>query len=68
MNRSERHGKLEKLKGHVKQSVGAATGNEKLEREGVAQRAGGAIEEGLGTARRKVGDLVAGVDRAIEKK
>jgi uncharacterized protein YjbJ (UPF0337 family) len=63
----EAHGKREKLKGRVKEAAGIVTGDRTLERKGARQRAGGAVEEGVGKARRKVGEFVAGAAKAIEK-
>lgn len=67
MRQQETHGKVEKLKGRVKEAAGIITGNSVLEREGSRQRAGGAVQESLGKARRKVGELVDGVAKAIKK-
>jgi uncharacterized protein YjbJ (UPF0337 family) len=51
----------------VKQAAGIISGNSALEREGSRQRAGGAVEEKVGKARRKVGEFVGGVAKAIKK-
>jgi len=67
MKQQEARGKVKKLQGRVKEGVGIITGNRKLEREGSRQRAEGAIQEGVGKARRKVGELVGGVAKAIKK-
>ena len=53
---NEGKGKLENLKGRVKQAVGAATGNKKMEAEGAAERVKGAVEEKVGEAKRKLKD------------
>ena len=57
-NRDEMEGKLDQASGAVKDKVGEVTGNERLETEGEAQRAGGNMQEGFGTARRKVGETI----------
>lgn len=67
MRQRESRAKVKQLKGRVKQAAGIVTGNSALEREGSRQRAGGAVEETLGKARRKVGEFVGGVARAIKK-
>ena len=67
MKQQEARGKVKKLQGRVKEGVGIITGNRTLEREGSRQRAEGAIQEGVGKARRKVGELVGGVAKAIKK-
>jgi uncharacterized protein YjbJ (UPF0337 family) len=48
---------VRKLKGRVKEVAGIMTGNRKLEREGSRQRAGGAVQESVGKARRKVVEI-----------
>lgn len=51
MDREEIKGRTEKLKGDVKETVGKATGNEKLEAEGKADQFEGGVREGFGKAR-----------------
>jgi uncharacterized protein YjbJ (UPF0337 family) len=63
----ETEGKVKKLTGQVKEAAGVLIGNEKLEQEGAAQRAEGAVEETVGKARRKVGELVDSVAKAIKE-
>lgn len=67
MANQEVSGKVKKLKGRAQEAVGIVTGDEALERKGSRQRAEGAVEEGVGKARRKVGDAVAAVAKAIRK-
>ena len=67
MGKQETRGKVEKLKGREKEATGTLTGNRKLEREGSRQRAKGAAQESVGKARRKVGELVDGIAKAIKK-
>ena len=62
----EMDGKVKKVTGQVKEAAGILTGNEKLEQKGAAERAEGAVEESLGKARRKVGELVDAVAKAIK--
>ena len=62
----EMDGKVKKLTGQVKEAAGILTGNEKLEKKGAAERAEGALEETVGKARRKVGELVDSVAKAIK--
>ena len=57
-NRDEVEGKFDQAKGAVKENVGRATGDRDLEVEGQANRAGGNLQEGFGTARRKVGETI----------
>ncbi len=58
MNKDERQGKVEKMKGYVKEKAGQATGDRDLEAEGGAQKAAGAIQEKIGQARRKIGKVI----------
>lgn len=54
MTDQEIRGKVNNLKGRVKEAAGVLTGNAELENEGAAQRVDGALDEGIGKARRKV--------------
>ena len=67
MNRDELGGKLDRTKGEVKQAFGDATNNERLHDEGVADEVSGKVQEGFGTARRKVGDAVEDLGDAIKR-
>lgn len=56
--KQEARGKVQKLKGRVKEAAGIMTGNSAMEREGTKQRAEGAVQETLGKIRREAGELV----------
>ena len=58
MNKDELDGKVDKVKGKVKQATGDLTDDERLHDEGVADEASGEVQEGFGRARRKVGEAV----------
>lgn len=45
------------LKGRVKEAAGDLTGNERLEREGKADRAEGKVKDAVDGARDKLGDM-----------
>ena len=60
-NKDEVEGKLDQAKGAVKENVGRAVDDRELESEGAADRAGGNVQEGFGTARRKVGEAIEDV-------
>lgn len=64
-NSDEIEGKFDQAKGAVKDKVGEATGDRDLEAEGEADRAGGDIQEGFGTARRKVGETIEDIGNKI---
>ena len=57
-NKDEVQGKWDQAKGAVKENVGRAIDDKDLETEGQADRASGNVQEGFGTARRKVGDAI----------
>ncbi len=64
-NKDEVEGKFDQAKGAVKENVGRAVGNDEMEAEGAADRAGGNLQEGYGTARRKVGEAIEDVGENI---
>ncbi|HVG29960.1 MAG TPA: CsbD family protein [Pyrinomonadaceae bacterium] len=66
-NEDEVKGKLDQASGAIKDKVGEVTGDRDLEERGEAQRAGGNLREGFGTARRKVGDAIEDVGDAIKR-
>jgi uncharacterized protein YjbJ (UPF0337 family) len=65
--RDELKGKLNQAKGQVKQSIGNATGNDRLRDEGVADQAVGSVQEGIGKAKRTVGNAVKDLGNRIKK-
>jgi len=66
MNRDELEGKKENLKGRVKEAAGVLTGNKDLEAEGSDERAGGAVQEDLGRARRRVGEAIEDLGKKVK--
>ncbi|HEY0320745.1 MAG TPA: CsbD family protein [Pyrinomonadaceae bacterium] len=66
-NKDEVEGKFDQAKGAVKENVGHAVGDDEMEAEGGADRAGGKLQEGYGEVKRKVGDAVKDVGDAIRK-
>jgi len=67
MNRDELNGKADKVKGKAKQAWADVTDDQRLHDEGVADEASGEVQEGVGKARRKVGDALHDVADKIEK-
>jgi len=53
-NEQQNEGKLEQAKGHIKEDVGEAVGNERMQREGEMDQAEGHVREGVGDARESV--------------
>ncbi|RZL90789.1 MAG: CsbD family protein [Variovorax sp.] len=60
MNKDQVKGTLEKAKGSVKEAVGKAVGNEKLQAEGSADKVAGAVQK-------KVGDVKDAVNTVTKK-
>ena len=67
MNRDELNGKIDRLKGKIKEEVGDATDNDRLEGEGIADQASGRVQEGFGKARRKVGETIEEIGENVKK-
>jgi len=66
-NKDEVEGKFDQAKGAVKETVGRATNDKDMETEGAADRAGGNLQEGYGTAKRKVGEAIEDVGKNVKK-
>ena len=54
MNDDQLKGKVDQLKGGIKQGVGGAMGDKRTEREGTADRLGGKVQEGIGNVKEKL--------------
>jgi len=67
MNRDEVDGRVDKMKGKVKQAAGDLTDNEQLHDEGVADEAAGDVQEAFGRARRKVGEAIEDIGEDIKR-
>lgn len=66
-NRDEVKGKLDQAKGSVKETAGRVLNDRDLEAEGNADRTGGKVQEGFGTAKRKVGEAVEDLGDRIKR-
>ena len=66
-NKDEVEGKFDQAKGGVKETVGRALNDRELEDEGTADRVGGDIQEGWGTAKRKVGETIKNIGDSIKR-
>jgi len=64
-NKDEVKGKFDQAKGAVKENVGRAINDQDTETEGAADRAGGNLREGYGTAKRKVGEAIEDIGKAV---
>jgi uncharacterized protein YjbJ (UPF0337 family) len=67
MNEDQVKGSLEKAKGAVKQAVGKAVGNQKLQVEGAAEKAAGSVQKTYGDAKEAVKDAVKKDDKKDDK-
>ena len=56
MNKDQVDGRVEQVKGSVKDAVGSVTGNRELEAEGEAQKTGGKVQAGYGDTKEKAKD------------
>lgn len=66
MNKDELDGKAQQIKGKIKQGVGDATDNARLHDEGVADEAGGEVQEGFGKGKRKIGEAIEDLGEKIK--
>lgn len=66
-NNDEMEGKVDQVKGRAKEEIGNITGDDDMRAEGRAENVGGNIQEGFGTARRKVGETVEDIGDAIRR-
>ena len=67
LNKDERDGKFEQVKGRVKQAVGDLTGNKHLRTEGRVDEAKGKVQETAGHVRHAVADAVEKVAKAVKQ-
>jgi uncharacterized protein YjbJ (UPF0337 family) len=67
MNRDELDGKAEALKGRVKQAAGDLTNDPALHDEGVVDEAAGETQAAIGKGKRKVGEAIEDIGKAIKK-
>lgn len=64
-NQDEIKGKMKKVKGKAKDKAGEVIGNRDLEEEGEAEYREGSLQEGVGHARRKAGEALEKVGKAV---
>ena len=67
MNRDELEGKVEALKGKVKQAAGTLTRDRDLHDEGVVDEAAGKTQSAVGRTKRKIGEAIEHVGNVIKK-
>jgi uncharacterized protein YjbJ (UPF0337 family) len=64
MNKDQVEGRIDQVKGAIKETTGKAVGNDKLEAEGKANKVVGKVQANVGDAKEKVKDAV---DKFIDK-
>jgi uncharacterized protein YjbJ (UPF0337 family) len=67
MNRDELEGKAKALKGKIKQATGDFTNSPRLHDEGVVDEVAGKAQGAVGRVRRKVGETIEDVGKAMKK-
>jgi uncharacterized protein YjbJ (UPF0337 family) len=67
MNKDERDGKAENIKGRIKEAAGIVSGDEELEKEGADERAEGDARESMGEARRKLGEAIEDLGKKVRR-
>jgi len=58
MHKDEAKGAAKDISGSIKEGIGKATGNERLEAEGVAQRVEGKVQKGVGALKDAAVDIL----------
>jgi uncharacterized protein YjbJ (UPF0337 family) len=66
-NDEEVKGGFDKFKGKVKETIGVATDNERLEAEGEADQVEGSVQKGFGKARREVGEVISDIGDKLRR-
>ena len=67
INDDEAKGAFDRLKGKIKEGVGDATDNERLQGEGKLDQAGGRVQQEYGRTRRKAGEILEDIGDAIKR-
>jgi uncharacterized protein YjbJ (UPF0337 family) len=65
-NKNEREGKIDQVKGKVKQAAGDLMGNDKLRTEGKVEQAVGKAKEAVRAAQKTVGGAVEHAGKAMK--
>jgi uncharacterized protein YjbJ (UPF0337 family) len=64
-NKDEVQGKVDQVKGRVKQGVGDLNNDEPLRNEGTEDEAAGQVEEAFGRGRRKIGEAISDLGKKV---
>jgi uncharacterized protein YjbJ (UPF0337 family) len=66
-NEQQNEGRLEQARGTVKEAIGDATDNERMQREGEYDKAKGNIREGVGDLREGAEDVAEDVQKEVDR-
>ena len=66
-NQDQLEGKWDQAKGNLKEGIGDATDNERMEREGQMDQAKGNVKEGIGDVREGIDDAADDVKREFNR-
>ena len=67
MNKDERVGKEEEIKGKIKEKAGRVVGNPDLEERGEREARAGRAQHDFGTAKRNLGEAIEEAGKKIKK-
>jgi uncharacterized protein YjbJ (UPF0337 family) len=66
LNKNERHGKVDQIKGQIKQAVGTVTNDAQLKAEGQAEETIGKAREAVGHVTHKAADAIQHVVKTVK--
>jgi len=66
MNKDQVKGRVEDVKGKIKETAGKAVGNDRLRSEGVADQVAGKSQAAYGDAKKKVADVAKDIGKRID--
>jgi uncharacterized protein YjbJ (UPF0337 family) len=67
MNKNERRGAVDQVKGKAKQVVGTLTGDNGLKARGQVDETVGKVESALGRNSKQIGDAITRIGAAVKK-
>jgi uncharacterized protein YjbJ (UPF0337 family) len=66
-NEQQNEGRFEQVRGTVKEAIGDATNNERMQYEGELDKAKGNVREGVGDVREGLEDMARDLDRETDQ-
>ncbi|MGE3344542.1 MAG: CsbD family protein [Vicinamibacterales bacterium] len=67
MNKNEREGKMDQVKGKVKEGVGHVTDDPNMKDEGQMDQTKGKVQEGVGKVQREVGERMENAGKNLQR-